>query len=138
MELTATPIPKRRRLNGTGLETILDFTALLTLVFGGLASIGIILFAGVAGFLLFCSVAIGSFLNWLLLRSLAELIRLQKRIVGLDYAGRISGSYYDTVPTCGNCGAVLRSDVCCHGCGARLLKPDADGCLHLPNGSTIQ
>ncbi|WP_442509503.1 hypothetical protein SH528x_001079 [Novipirellula sp. SH528] len=127
MELTAKPIPKRRRINGAALESDLDFIAVLALVLGGLALLGIPMFHGVAGFLYFCSVVIGSFLTWLLLRTLAELIRLQKRIAGMDYAGRISGPYYDTVSTCGNCGAMLYSDVCCDGCGARLLKPDADG-----------
>ena len=126
MELTATPIPKRRRINGTGLETILDFVSVLVLILGALASVLALTALGWPGLAMSCMIASGAFLNWLFLRSIAELIRLQKRIAGLDYAGRISGSYIDTVPTCSNCGSMLHSDVACEGCGARLLKPDAD------------
>lgn len=126
MELTAKPIPKRRRINGTGLESVLDFAARFVLVLGILSALSVYLIAGFGAIVPACSLLFGSFLNWLLFRSLAELIRLLKRIAGLDYAGRISGSYFDNVPTCGNCGAILRSDVCCNGCGARLVKPDTD------------
>ena len=111
-------------MTGTGLESVLDFVSVLTLVLGSLASVLALLALGWPGLPMSCVIASGTVLNWLFLRSIAELIRLLKRIAGLDYAGRISGSYFDTVPTCSNCGSMLHSDVCCEGCGARLLKPD--------------
>jgi hypothetical protein len=126
LEQTATPIPKRRRINGTGLETILDFVSVLALILGALASLLALISLGWPGLAMFGMIASGAFLNWLVLRSIAELIRLQKRIAGLEYSGRISGSYFDTVPTCSNCGSMLHSDVACDACGARLLKPDAE------------
>lgn len=125
MELTAQSIPQPQRISGTGLESVLDFMSRLVLILGVLGSIGYMIFVD-AG-LMACLLAVAAVLNWLWLRALAELIRLLKRSAGLDYAGRISGSYIDTVPTCSNCGSALRSDVCCNGCGARLIRPDADG-----------
>jgi len=122
-ELTAKPIPKRRRINGTGLESILDFAAGLLLVLGVVGSIGLFVRTGIAAASL---TILGTLLGWLLLRSLAEIVRLLKRIVGIDYAGRVSGSYFDTIASCSNCGAMLHSGVACDGCGARLLEPDAD------------
>ncbi|GAA4447124.1 hypothetical protein [Novipirellula rosea] len=121
--VTASAIPKRRRINGIAIESILDFAALMVLFLGVAASTWMIMSSGLYSAAL---TTFGAFLNWLLFRSLAEIIRLLKRNGGLDYAGRVSGSYFDDILSCGNCGAMLRSDAFCDGCGARLIKPDAD------------
>jgi len=126
MELTAKPISKRRRIEGTGLEGVLDFVAAMTLIVGGLAACTAVIVFKIPGLLMCLSIAIGTLLQFLLLRCFAELIRLQKRIAGLEYSGRISGSYEDTVSTCSHCGSMLHSDVCCDGCGARIVRPEID------------
>ncbi|WP_413432743.1 hypothetical protein [Crateriforma spongiae] len=124
MELTATPVPERRRVTSTAIESLLDLAAIVILCLGVAASITVLAWVGIVGLGMACWLILGSFLNWLVFRALAEVIRLLKRSVDLDYAGRISGSYVDTVMTCSNCGAILRSDVCCDSCGARLTKVD--------------
>ncbi len=126
MEQTATPEFRRQRINGTGLETILDFVSVFGLILGALASVLALISLDWPGLAMSGMIASGAFLNWLFLRSIAELIRLQKRIAGLEYSGRISGSYFDSVPTCSNCGSMLHTDVACDGCGARLLKLDGE------------
>lgn len=126
MELTARTIPRPRKITGTGLETILDVVSVISLVTGGLLAVTVVILSGGRAFLPVLSILAGAFLNWLLLRCLAEHLRLQKKIAGLNYEGRITGSYEDVVLTCSNCGAVLHSDVSCDGCGARLLKPDSE------------
>lgn len=126
MEMTAKPIPKRRRIEGTGLESVLDFVAGMTLIVGGIAAFVAVIVFRVPGLLMCLSIVIGTLLQFLFLRCFAELIRLQKRIAGLEYSGRISGSYDDTVSTCSNCGAMLHSNVCCDGCGARIVRPGGD------------
>ncbi|QEG38429.1 hypothetical protein UC8_03860 [Roseimaritima ulvae] len=124
MELTARAIRQQRQVRGVGLETILDVVSVLALVFGIVGSLGTLVAVGDAW--VASSIAVRAVLHWLWLRALAELIRLLKRSVGLEHAGRISGSHIATVDTCSHCGATLRSDVCCHGCGARLIHPEAD------------
>lgn len=126
MELTAKPVPKRRQMTGIGIESKLDFVAVFLLVIGILASVALPIFGGWDGLGIACLSVITAVVNWLILRSIAEIVRLQKRIAGLEYDGRISGSYFDTVMVCGNCSTVLHSDVACGGCGARLQKPGAD------------
>ena len=60
------------------------------------------------------------FINWLLLRCLAENIRLLKKIAGLEYEGSITGPNEETIWSCGNCGQMLHSDNRCDSCGAQI------------------
>ncbi|MGB7343913.1 MAG: hypothetical protein WBD20_06855 [Pirellulaceae bacterium] len=130
MDLTAKPIPKRRRVNGTGLESILDFAAVMVVILSGISAVWFVVFIArvdpLTGLVLCLSIASIAFVSWLLLRSLAELIRLQKRNAGLEYSGKITGSQYDVVNSCSNCGNMLHSEVACDVCGARIEKPDDD------------
>lgn len=120
---TAKAISKRRRVDGVALESILDFAA-WTLFFLGVAlSIWIVMSGGPIPALVVIS---GTLLNWLLLRSLGEIIRLLKRNVGLNYGGHVSGSRVEDVVLCSNCGSLLHSKTSCDGCGARIRTPDED------------
>lgn len=126
MELTARPIPRPRKIIGTGLETILDVVSVIALIAGGLLVIAAVIQSGGRAVLQIMSILAGAFLNWLLLRCLAEHLRLQKKIAGLEYEGRITGSYDEVVMTCSNCGSTLHSNVTCDRCGARLLISDGE------------
>lgn len=64
---------------------------------------------------------IGAAVTWVVLRGLAEIIRLLKKISGLQYSGEISGAesshqYY----ACSNCGHMLHSETTCDTCGAKI------------------
>jgi hypothetical protein len=61
-----------------------------------------------------------AFVIWLVLRCLAEHLRLQKKIGGLPYEGTITGPKEELVWTCGNCGHRLRSMGQCDFCGAKI------------------
>ncbi len=121
-DVTATPIPVQQQFTGVALETILDFVAWSFLILGMVASVVVFAYGSFAAVI---STMLSMFLPWMLLRSVAEIIRLLKRIAGLQYAGRISGTFSGTALSCSHCGAIfLQSKVACDACGATLVAPD--------------
>ncbi|TWU04287.1 hypothetical protein [Stieleria varia] len=112
----------RRIVRGVPLETLLDVTAKVTVVVGSF----IVLAAIVAVQSLEPMIMLaGLFFQWLFLRCIAEHIRLQKKIAGIDFAGRISGPRLETIWACGHCNSMLHSENHCDNCGARI-KIDSD------------
>ena len=126
MELTAYAVPARRETKSVAFETLVDFVSNIALICGITVALILLVYTKMSGWLVSMAMVPSTLLNWLLLRCLAEHLRLQKKIAGLDYAGRISGSYAADVLVCSNCDSVLKSDVYCLECGARLIKPPED------------
>jgi hypothetical protein len=102
------------------LETLVDKVAIGSLFLGAIVAISLLLTLTVWGLIASFSAMISAFINWLLLRCLAEHIRLQKKIAGLDYEGAITGPYDESVWSCGNCGQMLHSECRCDSCGAQI------------------
>lgn len=127
--LTAHRVLDTKRTNSGGLESTVDFWANLLLLLGIIASFFIVLVGMFAGarpfwFVLFLAtcVLLASAVVWVVLRSLAEIIRLLKKISGLKYSGEISGAesshqFY----ACSNCGHMLHSETTCDTCGAKIV-----------------
>jgi len=72
------------------------------------------------GLLASLSTLLGTFFQWLLLRCLAEHLRLQKKIAGCEFQGKISGPHEEIIWACGNCGQMLHSQERCDACGAAI------------------
>ncbi len=125
MTITAKRTELRRIQRGIALETLVDMVAMATLLLGVLASIGLLLTFSLWGFLASCSVVAGAVLNWLVLRCLAEHIRLQKKIAGCPFEGQISGPREVTIWSCSHCGQMLHATDRCDHCGARIISDDA-------------
>lgn len=123
MELTAHSIPKRRQAKSLALESLISTVAILSVLFGVIAAVAVLIVVGFPAIATSLSILVGSLLNWLFFQSLSEIIRLLKKIAKIDYAGAISGSHLEMVPTCSHCDATLRNDVYCDQCGARLIPP---------------
>ena len=94
-----------------GLERTLDTVALVVLV----------LFCVIAVFGLSLSAAVTGVVSWLLLRSLAEGIRLLKRLNDLPYSGEISHGKEVTSYKCGECGAPVTGLYRCYKCGSIMV-----------------
>lgn len=115
-------VEKRRLNRGTGLETLADLAAITLLVLGIITACALFLTFSGQGLLYGVSLLLGAFLQWLLFRCIAEHLRLQKRIAGLSFQGRITGPAEETVWACGKCGQTLYSDTRCDSCGAEIAS----------------
>ncbi len=124
MTLTAKRTEQRRLRRGTGLETLVDIVAIAFLILGAIVAIGLLLTFRMWGLIASFSTLVGAFMTWLLLRCLAEHIRLQKKIAGIGYEGAITGPHEETIWSCGNCGRMLYSADRCDACGAQI---ESDG-----------
>ena len=100
-----------------GLESKLDAAAWIQLVLGLLFAIGLLVFTGGKGIVAVMLVALNSWLAWLVLRAVAEIIRLQKKAAGIPYGGRISEATAVVIEKCSACGAVLYNEERCERCG---------------------
>ncbi len=111
---------KRTVVTPGGLESLVDFTAYALLFIGIAVSFLPLLTFSLAG-LFGCLLGIFlSFVQWLLFRSIAEILRLLKMQNGLNYRGRITTTEVTEIFACENCGMVLHSDDRCESCGARI------------------
>ena len=127
--LTAHRVLDTKRTASGGLETTVDFWATVLLLLGIISSFFIVLIGMIVGarpfwfvLLLATFVAINCAVVWVVLRSVAEIIRLLKKISGLKYSGEISGAesshqFY----ACSNCGQMLHSETTCDTCGAKIV-----------------
>ncbi len=127
MKDTATAVPKTRRINRTGLETKIELSAGAILVAGIVGAFavacGSYLMRYFAFGLVLCTFfAVSAFATCIILRSLAEMIRLRKYAAGIPFDGHISGPYDETFLSCSNCGARLISMDRCDCCNARLIQ----------------
>ena len=117
--IEAERVKKRRLRRGTGLETLVDTTALVLLVIGmSLAALVLLTKLSFNGFVDALQLAMVTFVLWLFLRCLAEGLRLLKKIAGEEFEGRITGPYEDWIYVCSNCNNVLHNDDRCEICGA--------------------
>ena len=123
---TARKIPGKSIFHG-GLESTLDTTALLLLQAAGLAAVATLIIAGVAGVLPALLQVIAAWLVRLILRALAEHLRLQKRAQGLPYDGEISAPKEQVTCACSECGAMLHSNTRCDACGRTIEAEGAGG-----------
>lgn len=135
--LTATRVKDSRPHHSGGIETSIDFLAgvllgvdlviaFLQFMFSMFASSsGSPVSAGGAfllGLLSSGLTILAGFVVWILLRALAEIIRLLKKIAGLRYSGNISGARDTEVFwACSNCGQMLHSENRCDSCGATIV-----------------
>lgn len=130
--LTAHRVLDTKRTNSGGLESTIDFWATVLLLLGILSSFFIVLVGMILGaqpfwfvLLLATFVALSMAVVWVVLRSLAEMIRLLKKIAGLQYSGEISGAESShQFFSCSNCGQMLHSETTCDTCGAKIV-PEA-------------
>ena len=120
LNLTAKRIEKRRLRRGSSLETLVDLVAIVLLILGAVVATGLLLTITLWGLITSFSTMICAFINWLLLRCLAEHIRLQKKIAGLDFDGAITGPNEETIWSCGNCGQMLHAENRCDSCRAQI------------------
>lgn len=123
---TAKRIQKQVIAGRSSLESLVDRTAYVLATVQSLTAIVIFVASqgegsGVAFFML-----IGAFLQWLLLRCVAEHLRLQKKLAGVDYEGKISGPTWASVACCSLCKSVLHTEGRCDMCGATITTDDEE------------
>ncbi|QEG40476.1 hypothetical protein UC8_24880 [Roseimaritima ulvae] len=92
---------------------------------GALAAIGILLwFQSSVGVLASIATAWGAFAQWLLFSCLAEHLRLQKKLAGERFQGRISGPQEEIIWACSQCHHMLHSETHCEVCRATIVADD--------------
>lgn len=120
--ITTQSVEKKRAANSNSLESFWDLLAVVVLFLGLCTAIGTLLvplfWGSLSGVLFSLLVVFASFSSWLVCRTVAEFLRIQKKIAGLSYLGRISGPGSETVLVCGNCQHLLHSSDRCDQCGA--------------------
>lgn len=120
MTLTAKRTAKQQYRSGTGLETIADLAAFIALLLGALVAFVLLMtFTWVGALSSLITIVLSTF-SWLLLRILAEHLRLLKKIAGHEYQGTITGVSEYTVFACGNCRMMLHNEHTCETCGAKI------------------
>lgn len=122
--LVAQRTEKRRLRRGTGLETLVDLTTTVILVLSSIVAFGLLMTFSFWGVAVSVAIMLGAFLQWLLMRCLAEHLRLQKKIAGMGFEGTITGAAEETIWTCGNCGQMLHSETRCDSCNAQIVLND--------------
>ena len=121
MTLTAKAIEKRRLRHTSALESMVDIAALVVLIIGVLVAVAFLFTLSIWGLFASMAALTSGVIHWLLLRCVAEHLRLQKKIAGIPYEGRITGPGEEIIKVCGNCGQMLHSETRCDSCGAEIL-----------------
>lgn len=124
MALTAIRVEKTRLRRGIALESLADMVSIVLLILGAILAIGFLMMFSFWGLLASASSMTGSFISWLLFRCLAEHLRLQKKIAGVNFEGAITGPHEEIIWSCGNCGQMLHSESRCESCGAQIDTDD--------------
>lgn len=127
MAETATRIHRSRLQRGIGLEKLVDVTAIAVAIIGCIVAVFQLFSMPKLALLAFLSTLATTFIYWLLLRCLAEHLRLQKRIAGLSFDGQITGAREELIDLCSNCGQMLNSDSRCSGCNAAISDNENEG-----------
>lgn len=118
---------KKKRAKSTfhgGLEGSLDSGALVVLLMGLGAGIWALFEGGSNGILWAVTLWIVASVSRLVLRALADCIRLQKKSLNLPYGGKISEAQETVMHACSECGAALHSETRCDSCG-RTVQGEA-------------
>lgn len=126
MTITAKRVEKPYLIGRTGLETVLDFTATALLFLGFFLALIAALTFRLEGLLASISTLFSSVMGWLLLRSLAEILRLLKKLAGKQYQGSISGPQQSHYWACSHCGHMLHTEHRCEHCGAEIVDEDGN------------
>jgi hypothetical protein len=103
-----------------GLEGTLEGIGIVVLLVGLISGILHIAIFRVVGIFSALNVWVGAVVIWAVMRSLAELIRLQKKRLNLPYSGAISAAKESVMYSCSACGALLYSDTRCERCGIAI------------------
>ena len=111
---------KIRTISRGGLESSLDTFGFIVLLLGILAGFWFLIVGGLKGIFSALFVSVLSFGIRLVLRALAEIIRLHKKNLGLPYGGQISEVQSIEIHICSVCGEILHSDSRCESCGSTL------------------
>ena len=109
--------------NPRGLEDTLDICASALLMLGIIGAVVLLILGSVVwSFLPAIGLAGGiglagsSWFAWLVLRGLAEIVRLQKRANDLPYSGKISQTEKGDAKRCDSCGQILEGTSFCDTC----------------------
>lgn len=111
-----------------GLEGKLDGVA-WTLLWLGLLLALVVLFINPIGFVASVGIVINAILIWVVLRALAEIIRLLKHQAGLPYGGRVTSpnERVDGNWECTACGGKLYDPSICDHCGREIVGTEEVG-----------
>lgn len=120
MSRTAHRVAKEQLHSSGGLETKVDIAAGVLVLLQGVAAVFLVGALHEEGLIPAAGILFASFFQWLLLRCLAEHLRLQKKQAGVAYEGRISGPTMITIYCCSSCQSMLHSDSRCDMCGAEI------------------
>ena len=105
-----------------GMESVLDVSAWVVLILGLGFGVWLALVTLDEGALLGLVVAVPGWIAWLLLKALAEIIRLQKRANGLPYSGSISETEEVALQRCPECDAAHYETEYCPQCNRAVAK----------------
>ncbi len=120
MTLIAKGVLKRSMRRGRSLETTVDSSATALLVVFSLLSLCLLLTLSLAGLIGAVTTFLTGYFQWLILRCVAEHLRLQKIIADVPFEGQISGPVEVEIWACSNCGNVLHSETQCEICLATI------------------
>ena len=115
-----------RPCNRGGLESKLDLAAVVVIAVGIAFGIAVLFGTGFTVVLPAVCMVAGAWIAWVVLRGLAEIVRLQKRANGLPYSGRISETEEGRLIQCPACDAsyfvaVGDPDTCPH-CDGKVAE----------------
>jgi hypothetical protein len=108
------------------LENKLDFAAWGLLIVNLLLAFLLVLTLELGAIWAAPSLVVTAVLSWLLLRSLAEFIRLLKVQAGLHYGGKISGIRARVTWVCSECGTILDNRHRCPRCGRMIVGTEEE------------
>ncbi|QDU58148.1 hypothetical protein [Aeoliella mucimassa] len=107
-----------------GLEGKLSLVGILLFVLSVLLATVFFLMTPYEGWLVALMTLFNGLIAWLLFQALAEHLRLQKKIAGLPYGGRISRNFESPVYRCGECDRETDSPYYCYYCRCDLVDGD--------------
>jgi len=114
----AKAVPTTVRYQG-GLESILQPAGLVFLVFSVGVAVVLVCLNRYLVFISLASAGAGLF-GFLVLRALAESIRIQKKSSGLPFSGTITAAKPVIIHHCSSCGAALSDLARCDSCGKEI------------------
>lgn len=100
-----------------GLESSLDLSGFFAVLLGLLLAVRTMVVAGFGGVVPAIVQLAAACIIRLVLRTLAELLRLHKKRMNLPYSGKISEAAENVVYICSECGGTPFSDSQCASCG---------------------
>lgn len=123
---TAKKVRGKSHFHG-GLESTLDTTGYILMTLAVMMAVVFVIKAKAPAILPALGLLVTAWLCRIILRALAEGIRLQKKAQGLPYGGQISEPRETVTYTCSECGAMLHSTTRCDSCGRAIEAEGAGG-----------